>query len=75
MGEGLRLDEVDTLGGAGSCVGFTFYRAESVNRITRNRINLILASAEAKRKNLGRGRIVFEVLTVDAEIHNVPFND
>jgi len=72
--EGLRLDEVDTLGGAGS-KRFTLGRAEGQIDCARDRIAIILASAEAKRKNLGRDRIVFVMLTVYAEIHGVPFND
>ena len=74
MGEGLRLDEVDAFFGAGS-KRFTLGRAERQIDCARDRIAIILASAEAKRKNLGRDRIVFVMLTIYAEVHDLPFND
>ena len=75
MREGLRLDEVDTGAGAGSCKLLTLYRAERKCGFARHGAANVLASAEADRTIQGGVWIVFVMLTIYAEIHNVPFND
>jgi len=73
MREGLRLDEVDTGAGAGSCELLTFYRTERERGFARHGASNVLASAEADSTIQWGNWIVFVMLTVDTEIHNVPF--
>jgi hypothetical protein len=64
---------MDTGAGAGSCELLTFYRAERERGFARHGAANVLASAEADSTIQGGVWIVFVMLTIDAEIHNVPF--